>query len=424
MEEGKESRNSNFSFMQETVKQKKIYQNRMLRKAAGSVASGALFGLAALAVWSILAPRLQLQNAQQEVQPITIPEEEGAKEPEQEDGQTQTAEPVYITETVSMELEDYKNMYQQLEQIGNQVQKSLVNILAVMTDTDWFEETYTSQSSASGLLIGDNGLELLILTEYEKVKNGESFLVTFYDYSSSPGTLKKYDKNTGLAVISVNLSDLAEATRNIIVYADFGSSRTLRSGEPVIAVGSPAGHYGSVLFGNLTSVLQYAPLYDGYYNVLTTDMTCADLGSGALANWSGQIVGILQERHGVNGQKDTIQAYGISDIKNVIEHLSNNQDIAYMGIVGADVTTAVSEAENIPVGVHVSKVAVDSPAIQAGIQPGDIITFMNGQPVTNLKDVMSILLICSNEQTIQVTCLRPDMTGYQKLELSVRLSIL
>lgn len=421
MEEGKENRNSNFSFMQETVKQKKIYQNRMMRKAVWSVVSGALFGLTALAVWMIFAPRLDDRTDQQEIQPITIAEEETEEPKEEEEG---TTEPVYITETVSMELQDYKNIYQQLSQIGNQVQKSLVNISAVTVDMDWFEEIYTSQSSVSGVLIGDNGLEVLILTEYEKIKNGESFLVTFYDYTSAPAVLKKYDKNTGLAVISVNLSDIEDATREAMLYADFGSSRTLRSGEPVIAVGSPIGHYGSLLFGNLTSVFQNASVYDGSYNVLTTDMVKAGLGSGVLANWNGQIIGILQERYEVSSQRNTIQAYGISDMKEIIEHLSNNQDIVYMGIVGADVTTAVSDAEDIPIGVYVSEVAMDSPAIEAGIQPGDIITSMSGQPVTNLKDIMSILLICSNEQNIQVVCLRPDMTGYQELEFSVNLSIL
>ena len=95
-----------------------------------------------------------------------------------------------------------------------------------------------------------------------------------------------------------------------------------------------------------------------------------------------------------------------------------------MGIVGADVTTAVSETEEIPIGVYVSEVELDSPAIQAGIQPGDIITSMSGQPVTNLKDVMAILMKCSNEQNIQVLCKRLNKNVYQELELSVDLKIL
>lgn len=420
MAEGRENKNTDFSFMQETIKQKRIYQSRVVQRIAWTIVSGVLFALTALIIWMIFVPRLGDQAEQQEMQPITIPEEE---ETEQEDVQ-QEESAVYITETVNMELEDYKKLYQQLMQIGNQVEKSLVNVSALTMDTDWFDETYTSQKSASGLLIDDNGVEILILTVYSRTENAEQLQVSFFDHTTAPAVMKKYDKNTGLAIVSVNLSDVSDSTREIITYADLGSSKTLRSGEPVIAVGNPVGNYGSILFGNLTSVSQTAAVYDGAYNVLTTDITKSSSGSGVLVDWSGKIIGVLQERCEVNGQKDTIQAYGISDIKNVIEHLSNNQDIVYMGIVGTDVTTAISEAEEIPIGVYVSAVELESPAIEAGIQPGDIIVSMSGQTITNLKDIMSILLKCSNGQNIQVTCQRPDKTGYQELELSVSLQIL
>lgn len=415
MSEGKDSRN--LSFIQETVKQKRFYQNRIVQRLAWSAASGVLFALAALAVWAIAAPKISLPEEKQEVQKFTLPKPEEPPVQEEEP-------PVYIMEQVSMELEDYKKMQQQLMQVGSQVEKSLVNVSAVTVDTDWFDETYTSQSAVSGVLVGDNGVEILILTDYKKVADGESLMVTFYDRTGAPAVLKKYDRNTGLAVLSVNLSDVSESTREVILYADIGSSKTLRSGEPILAVGSPAGSYGSILYGNLTSVSQTAALYDGSYNVLTTDMVRARNGSGVLVSWSGKIIGMIQERCEVSGQSNTIQAYGISDIMEVIEHLSNSQDIVYMGIVGADVTTAVSETEGIPIGVYVSEVALESPAIEAGLQPGDIITSMSGQPVTNLKDVMAILMKCSNGQNIQVLCQRLNKTVYQELELSVDLKIL
>ena len=419
MEEDKE-KNSGFSFMQEKIKEKPVYANPLVKKALRCILGGALFGGTALLIWALALPRINNRMEKNEIQEIQIPEETVDSETDDKD---EDESPVYITETVSMELKDYEKMYQQLMQIGNQVSKSLVDISAVKTDTDWFDEALTSHKSVAGLIIGDNGMELLILTEHEKVKDGD-LKVRFYDHTEAAGTLKKYDSNTGLAVISVNLSDVDSSTREVISYAELGSSKSLRSGQPVIVVGNPTGSSGSLLFGNLTSVTQTAELYDSSYNILTTDILKSSNGSGVVADWSGKIVGLLQEKTEAEGQDNTIQAYGISDVKDLIEHLSNNQDIVYMGIVGADVTTSISEQENIPIGVYVSEVSLDSPAITAGIQPGDIITEINGQAIVNLKDIVATLLKCSNGQTVDVRYKRADASGYQDLQASVTLKVL
>lgn len=419
MEEDKE-KNSGFSFMQEKIKEKPVYDNPLVKKALRCILGGALFGGTALLIWALALPRINNRMEKNEIQEIQIPEETVDSET---DNKAEDESPVYITETVSMELKDYEKMYQQLMQIGNQVSKSLVDISAVKTDTDWFDEALTSHKSVAGLIIGDNGMELLILTEHEKVKDGD-LKVRFYDRTEAAGTLKKYDSNTGLAVVSVNLSDVDSSTREVISYAELGSSKSLRSGQPVIVVGNPTGSNGSLLFGNLTSVTQTAELYDSSYNILTTDILKSSNGSGVVADWSGKIVGLLQEKTEAEGQDNTIQAYGISDVKDLIEHLSNNQDIVYMGIVGADVTTSISEQENIPIGVYVSEVSLDSPAIIAGIQPGDIITEINGQAIVNLKDIVATLLKCSNGQTVDVRYKRADASGYQDLQASVTLKVL
>ena len=419
MEEDKE-KNSGFSFMQEKIKEKPVYANPLVKKALRCILGGALFGGTALLIWALALPRINNRMEKNEIQEIQIPEEMVDSETDDKD---EDESPVYITETVSMELKDYEKMYQQLMQIGNQVSKSLVDISAVKTDTDWFDEALTSHKSVAGLIIGDNGMELLILTEHEKVKDGD-LKVRFYDHTEAAGTLKKYDSNTGLAVISVNLSDVDSSTRDVISYAELGSSKSLRSGQPVIVVGNPTGSSGSLLFGNLTSVTQTAELYDSSCNILTTDILKSSNGSGVVADWSGKIVGLLQEKTEVEGQDNTIQAYGISDVKDLIEHLSNNQDIVYMGIVGADVTTSISEQENIPIGVYVSEVSLDSPAITAGIQPGDIITEINGQAIVNLKDIVATLLKCSSGQTVDVRYKRADASGYQDLQASVTLKVL
>ena len=141
-EENKE-KGTGYSFMQEKVKQRPFYKNPKIRRGLAAAACGVLFALAAALVWSVLIPRINKKAEEKEIQPIELPEEDVSGEDETQDTET----PVYITETVSMELNDYHKMYQQLMQIGSQVEKSLVNISAVSTDTDWFDESLTTQNS-------------------------------------------------------------------------------------------------------------------------------------------------------------------------------------------------------------------------------------------------------------------------------------
>ena len=135
MEEDKE-KNSGFSFMQEKIKEKPVYANPLVKKALRCILGGALFGGTALLIWALALPRINNRMEKNEIQEIQIPEEMVDSETDDKD---EDESPVYITETVSMELKDYEKMYQQLMQIGNQVSKSLVDISAVKTDTDWFD---------------------------------------------------------------------------------------------------------------------------------------------------------------------------------------------------------------------------------------------------------------------------------------------
>ena len=209
MEEDKE-KNSGFSFMQEKIKEKPAYANPLVRKALRSILGGALFGGTALLIWAVALPRINSRIEKNEIQEIQIPEETTDAETEDQEDST-----VYITETVSMELKDYEKLYQQLIQIGNQASKSLVDISAVRTDTDWFDEALTSHKSTAGLIIGDNGMELLILTDHDKIKEGD-LRVSFFDHTEASATLKKYDSNTGLAVVGVNLSDVESGTKDLL----------------------------------------------------------------------------------------------------------------------------------------------------------------------------------------------------------------
>ena len=256
------------------------------------------------------------------------------------------------------------------------------------------------------------------------MEGADTLQAAFADGSTLAAVLKNYDSVTDLAVLSVNLADVEEDTLESIRMAELGSSKSLKAGEPVIAVGSPAGIAGSVKYGNLVASGYKVSVIDGEYNLLITDMERSEKGSGVLLNLSGQVIGLLEDSYLNSSNEGALTAYAISDMKDIIEHLSNSQDLVYMGIHGTDVTEEISEAQGIPAGVYVTGMEADSPAMNSGIQAGDIITEINGKTITSLSQIREMLLKFSREQVIQVVVMRQGKDGYKEIECSVTLNVL
>ena len=424
MAEEKRREEQEFSFVKEKIKKQPFYQNITLRRAALQLIFSVVCGAVACFVFVIVHPWMERTFGEQEMTEITIPqeeEEETVTEPQEE---TEDEEPVVITEPRELEVEDYADLYTKLKEVADTAGKSLVTVTASSSGTDWFNETYESRRELSGLLVGNNGVELLILAPYSQVEGADTLQASFADGSTLAAVLKNYDSVTDLAVLSVNLADVEEDTLESIRMAELGSSKSLKAGEPVIAVGSPAGIAGSVKYGNLVASGYKVSVIDGEYNLLITDMERSEKGSGVLLNLSGQVIGLLEDSYLNSSNEGALTAYAISDMKDIIEHLSNSQDLVYMGIHGTDVTEEISEAQGIPAGVYVTGMEADSPAMNSGIQAGDIITEINGKTITSLSQIREMLLKFSREQVIQVVVMRQGKDGYKEIECSVTLNVL
>ena len=424
MAEEKRREEQEFSFVKEKIKKQPFYQNKTLRRAALQLIFSVVCGAVACFVFVIVHPWMERTFGEQEMTEITIPqeeEEETVTEPQEE---TEDEEPVVITEPRELEVEDYADLYTKLKEVADTARKSLVTVTASSSGTDWFNETYESRRELSGLLVGNNGVELLILAPYSQVEGADTLQAAFADGPTLAAVLKNYDSVTDLAVLSVNLADVEEDTLESIRMAELGSSKSLKAGEPVIAVGSPAGIAGSVKYGNLVASGYKVSVIDGEYNLLITDMERSEKGSGVLLNLSGQVIGLLEDSYLNSSNEGALTAYAISDMKDIIEHLSNSQDLVYMGIHGTDVTEEISEAQGIPAGVYVTGMEADSPAMNSGIQAGDIITEINGKTITSLSQIREMLLKFSREQVIQVVVMRQGKDGYKEIECSVTLNVL
>ncbi len=432
MAEEKRHEEQEFSFVKEKIKKQPFYQNKNLRRAGIRLLFSVLCGLAACLAFVLARPWMEQTFGKREMTEITIPAEEEEQQETEEESETAEEEeeesapqdPVVITQPQELQAEDYATLFAKLKEVAAAADQSLAAVTVSSSDTDWFNETYENRRQVSGLLVGNNGVEILILVPYSQVAGADRLQASLADGSSLEAVLKNYDRITDLAILSVNLADVDEETLGSIRIAELGSSKSLKAGDPVIAVGSPAGLTGSVKYGNLVAAGYQMGVMDGAYSLLITDMERAEEGSGVLLNLSGQVIGLIEDAYLHSANETALTAYAISDMKDVIEHLSNSQDLVYMGIHGTDVTEETAKLQDIPAGVYVASVEPDSPAMDSGIQAGDIITEINGREIVSQSEIQEMLLKFSRDQAIRVIFMRQGREGYKEIECSVTVDVM
>jgi len=414
-----------FSFMKESIKDKPFYKKKWVRILCGTVALAVVFGTVAGSIFMKIQNHMKEKQELEAMQEIEIPKDQPEEIPvSEEDSQTEEQnEPETVFVEAELTLKEYGSLFTQMQKVAEEAYKALVTVTAVSNDVDWFNEAYENSGQSTGMIIGDNGVELLVLTKYSVVEECDGINVTFVDGASASAVLKRYDVTTNLSVISVNLSDISEGTKELIAKAPLGNSMRLKAGTPVIALGQADGSAESMKIGTLTSVKNKQSVVDAEYTILVTDMTKNEGSNGVLINLDGQIIGVIQEQHLASNMEDVISAYAISDIKSLLEHLSNNQDIAYLGIKGVTVTNEALRS-GIPSGVYVTEVQMDSPAMKGGIQTGDVLQAINGQKITQMSELTAVLERLSNRQNITLEGRRLTKDGYKKVNYQTSLSVL
>ena len=415
--------NEEFSFMNEKIKDKPFYKKRWVQIVASFVGIAVLCAGISSVVFMKMYTWMNEKQEQEAIQNIEIPEDQ-----EVENVMSENVIPEQTThETIMVEnevtLEDYSVLFAQLRGLSKEVRRSVVTVTALNNDVDWFNEAYENRGQATGMIIGDNGVELLILTRYEEVEACDGMQVTFVDHTIVSAALKKYDVTTGLAVISVNLSDISEETRGKILKATLGNSKRLEAGTPVLAVGRADGSEDSLQIGTLTSANRKQSMVDAEYTILVTDMTRIADADGIIVNMKGEVIGFIQETYIPEKMQNNLCAYAISDIKGLLEHLSNNQDVTYLGVKGMSVT-AEAQRRGVPEGIYVVEVDLDSPAMFGGIQNGDVIQAVNGQKITTMTELSDVLQRLSNKQNISMEGQRLTKDGYKKVNYQTALSVL
>ena len=306
-----------------------------------------------------------------------------------------------------------------LGELRAEVEKSMVSVTAVTSDVNWINDTLENTGVTSGLIVADNGRELLILAGYRELEDADSISVSFGG-DQKEAAVKEIDQATGLAVLAVPLSELSEEQRNGITYASLGSSagRAL-VGQPVLAVGSPAGAGGSVCYGMVTSQGTALGLLDSNYKLLTTDIYGSRSASGVIANMRGEVVGILYNSDENSDMQNRLCGIGISELKRTIEKLSNGEKMVYLGIHGTEPSDVISREYQLPKGAYITGIEMDSPAMQAGLQNGDIITKAGDTDIVSYTEFVNILMKAQVGQNLRLTVARQSQGKGEYQEMSV-----
>lgn len=441
-ESGK-SGDKKFDFITETIKKKPINKKRVLGKVIFTFCLAIMFGVVACVTFLLVLPHIKERMYPEETKVVTIPDDEVAdadtdeENVETEEVPADTATDKKPAEVVTkvvqkvekveknLDVSDYKHLYSQLSGVAYEVKKSLVTVTGVYSDTDWFMNPYEEDKATSGLIFADNGKEILIVAQTKTIRYARSIQVTFCDGSIHEAVMKKSDANTGLSVIGVSLDDLADETKEVITMAKFGSSRIASLvGSPVMALGNPIGVSGSMANGTITSNSYVKTMTDASVSYLTTDMVGSSSASGVLVNLDGEVLGIIFPDDSVGDIPNLIKAYGISDLKGKIEKLSNGQDLAYLGIYGTDVTEAAAEELGIPYGAYVKEVVIDSPAMGAGIQRGDVIVKLGTTEIDSFESFKDVMLKCQPGDLMMVTVLRQGRLEYSEVSYEITLGTL
>ena len=204
--------------------------------------------------------------------------------------------------------------------------------------------------SGSGIIIGQNEKEVLLVTNLHVVDGAERLSVQFVDGTSADATVKGSAASSDLAVISVKFEDLSDSTVEAIRVARLGNSDNLKVGEIAIAVGNALGYGQSVTVGYISAKERNVTIDKATYTLIQTDAAINPGNSGgALLNKNGEVIGINSAKYADKDVEGMGFAIPITNVRDIIEELSSreilpDEEKGYLGIVGSrDITDGYSQ---------------------------------------------------------------------------------
>ena len=300
----------------------------------------------------------------------------------------------------------------------------------------WFfgggSQSYEVPSSGSGIIIGENDTELLIVTNNHVVQDTVSLKITFVDDAAVDAAVKGTDTDTDLAVISVPLDQIPQETKEKIAVARLGDSDGLKVGQGVIAIGNALGYGQSVTVGYVSALNREIKTSDGNARVLLQTDAAINPGNsgGALLNMKGEVIGINAAKYSsteVEGIGYAIPVSGVQDILDELMNRKTRSEVAeekrgYLGIQGTTVDEDAAAAFGMPKGVYVYKILKDGAAADSQLREKDIITKLDGMTVKSMQELQKFLKGYEAGETIELLVQRQEDGQYKEIQIPVTLT--
>ena len=321
---------------------------------------------------------------------------------------------------------------------------SIVSITSMSVEEvqSFFGGTYQKQSAGAGtgIIIGENDSELLIVTNNHVVEGSDTLTVSFDDETSVEANIKGTDSVYDVAVIAVPIESVSSDTLEMISVATLGNSEELKVGEPAIAIGNALGYGQSVTTGVISALdrsvastnARTGQTQENSVNLIQTDAAINEGNSGgALVNVNGEVIGINSAKLIGESVEGIGYAIPISDVSDLIQGLMNQEtkekvdedDRGMIGITGISVSSAFSAQIDVPAGVYVTEVTPGGGAEKAGMTKGCIITAINGTSVDSMDALQEQLEYYAKGETVTLTIRVPQTNGeYNEQMIDVALS--
>ncbi len=281
-------------------------------------------------------------------------------------------------------VQGFLNMYTEIADLAGNMKKSLVQVTAITEGVDWFEEAYETVGTASGLYVGDNGLDMLFLVNLDSIEGSTKFEVTFANGETLPCSIFSYDTNYRLAVLSIRIEAVSGMEKDELPVKARFALGDVAVGTPVMVLGNPNGHVGAMELGMVTGASQVVQVIDDEVQYFTTGITEYADGDGFVFNLEGEVIGIVSDSLD-KGEQGIITAAAVSGMWETIESTLNNIPRIYCGMRLESVDSVLGGKYKLPVGIYVTEVLPGSPAMYAGVKNGDIITTVGITPVTGVR---------------------------------------